>query len=164
VEVVTARGTPEINLVGANLTECKEHQNSERAGHEHCPRQLKICDDGHRQRSRDAAGGREALVLSELVSQFRVADQPKGKSNNAAPEDSPSAPLQHFRHNNWQKAGPKVKDEDARGDSHYTYRNKQSFCSDGVESLAAGHLTDQTSDATYAEDKPNVLGRPTLRC
>ena len=37
---VSAGGTPEINLVGANLAECKERRSGKRDGHEHCPGRL----------------------------------------------------------------------------------------------------------------------------
>jgi hypothetical protein len=115
-----------------------------------------------RQGNHDAPGGREALVLSEPFRQRGVADQSEGNSDNRRPEDTACDPLQHFREGDQREAGPKAEDQGAQGDGQNTGRDQQSFRSHRIQKLAARHLTNQTGDATYAEDKPDVPGSPLL--
>src|SRR6516164_9953898 len=158
----STRGTAEINLLGTNLIQRDEHRNGEYDGNKHCPGRFGICNEGHRQSNCDAPGGREALVLSEPFRQLGVADQSEGNSNNRRPEDPACYPLQQFCEDDQGEAGPKAENQGAQGDGHHPDRDQHPFRSHGIYELAAGHLTYQTGDAGYAEDKSDVLGGPLL--
>jgi len=128
------------------------------------PGRFGICDEGHCQRNRDAAGSREALVARKPFRQTGAADQSEGNGNDRRPQHAACESLQNFRESDQREAGPKAEDQNTQGDGHHTGRDQQSFRPHGIHKRAARHLTNQTSGPAYGEGKPYVFGGPSLNC
>ena len=82
MDFFSTRGTPKINLFGANLIQRAEDRNGEYDGNEHSPGQFGVCDEGHRQGNHNAPRGCEALILSKSFRQCGATNQSEGNSNN----------------------------------------------------------------------------------
>ena len=61
-----------------------------------------------------------------------------------------------------REAGPKAGNQNTQGDGHHAGRDQQSFRPHAIDERATRHLTNQTHDAPYAQDKPDIFGGPPL--